>query len=243
MTGQTSMRHGFELASAKVGYDFRVSEDLALAPVVGADLNMFLWQTDNNTTSIALSKAQVATFVYAGLQGRFDIGGTRGGTGMTAGTSTVPVTSAPVPPAPEPVAAPPPAATTTPVAPSIAVSEDIRKQCELAIGSVDKAPKFDFDKSDLTTADYVVLDQIADCFSKGPMKGLNMTLVGRADPRGSVQYNQALGEKRAAAVASYLESRGVGLAQITQTSRGKLDATGHDEAGWANDRRVDILNR
>src|SRR4051812_12716490 len=49
--GQTTMRHGFELASAKIGYDFRVSEDVAIAPVIGADVNLFLWENQNNTVN------------------------------------------------------------------------------------------------------------------------------------------------------------------------------------------------
>jgi hypothetical protein len=28
---------------------------------------------------------------------------------------------------------------------------------------------------------------------------------------------------------------------LSQTSRGALDATGIDEAGWTNDRRVDVM--
>jgi len=237
----TTMRHGFELGAAKVGYDVRLSEDIAIAPVVGADVNLFLWQSVNNGSSSSFTNGQVATVVYSGLQGRFDMGGNRTGTGVTAGTP-LPITSAQVPePTPAPVAATPPP--TTPVAPSIAVSEDIRRQCELSIGAIDKAPKFQFDKAELLPEDYAVLDQIATCFSNGPMKGLNMTLVGRADPRGTVEYNQALGAERANAVATYLEGRGVETAQVSTTSRGKLDATGHDEATWAVDRRVDILNR
>jgi hypothetical protein len=33
----------------------------------------------------------------------------------------------------------------------------------------------------------------------------------------------------------------VSSANAVATSRGALDATGHDETGWAHDRRVDVL--
>ena len=33
---------------------------------------------------------------------------------------------------------------------------------------------------------------------------------------------------------------GLPVDKVTTSSRGKLDASGTDEAGWANDRRVDI---
>jgi hypothetical protein len=69
-TNATVMFHGFDFLTAKVGYDIRPSPDVALAPVIGADLQTFFWA--NGT---ALTTAQVATFIYAGLQGRFDAGG------------------------------------------------------------------------------------------------------------------------------------------------------------------------
>lgn len=73
------MRHGFELASAKVGYDVRLTEDFAFAPIVGADLNLFLWEGPAATGS-----AEGATFVYAGVQGRFDFGLAHGVRGTSA---------------------------------------------------------------------------------------------------------------------------------------------------------------
>lgn len=72
----TTLVHGFELGKATLGYDIRVSPEVALAPLVGIDLNLFVWQ-DQNGVSTALSSAQVGSFVFAGLQGRFDMGGTR----------------------------------------------------------------------------------------------------------------------------------------------------------------------
>jgi hypothetical protein len=74
--GPSMLRHGFELATAQLGYDVRVSDDIALAPVIGADLNLFVWERPLAGSTVALSSAQLNTFIYAGLQGRFDVGGT-----------------------------------------------------------------------------------------------------------------------------------------------------------------------
>jgi hypothetical protein len=71
--GPTVLLHGFELAALNLGYDLRLSEGVAIAPMIGADLNLFLW-ADANGVNRALSTAQVGTFVFAGLQGRFDAG-------------------------------------------------------------------------------------------------------------------------------------------------------------------------
>jgi peptidoglycan-associated lipoprotein len=239
--GTSVMRHGFEALALKIGYDVRVSEDVAIAPVIGADLDVFLWQDSSVGGGQALSTAQVGSFVYAGLQGRFDMGGTRGGVAEPVAWVPAPepqgVTA---PQAQSPIA---PVQETQPVSPSLAASEDVIRACKLDIESIDKAPKFDFDRSDLLPADFDVLKQIAECFTTGPMKDVGLQLVGRADPRGSVAYNQTLGMKRATEVSTYLEQLGVDAARIEKLSRGKLDARGHDQATWAIDRRVDILQR
>ena len=74
----------------------------------------------------------------------------------------------------------------------------------------------------------------------GPLKGKAVSLIGRADPRGTEEYNMGLGSRRASSVGKYLEHLGVGEPQLAVTTRGALDATGTDEASWANDRRVDV---
>jgi outer membrane protein OmpA-like peptidoglycan-associated protein len=230
------LRHGFQAATAKIGYDFRFTEDIAVAPFVGADLNVFVWQ-NAASTSIAMNKAQVATFLYGGLQARFDIGGTRGPQAVAqAPTERMGVTAA----QPE---NPPPEQTeeTKPVSPSIGVSEDVMRECTLKLDSVEKAPKFDYNRSVLLPMDVGMLKQIADCFTTGPLKGERLHLVGRADPRGSMKFNDKLGSRRANEVAAFLEQNGIATSRIDRTTRGKRDATGHDDASWAVDRRVDIL--
>lgn len=123
----------------------------------------------------------------------------------------------------------------------IAVSGEIASACKLTFDHVDRAPKFDFDTSELTAADREILDQIAKCVTTGPLKGRGLKLVGRADPRGEVEYNYVLGGHRAGTVERNLSSLGVSKARLVATSRGELDATGSDEAGWQRDRRVDLL--
>jgi len=120
----------------------------------------------------------------------------------------------------------------------INLSEDIRKACD--IDDTDRAPKFDFDSQQLAGNDRDILAQVARCFTTGPLKGRAMRLVGRADPRDETEYNMNLGEARATSVRSYLASLGVDGGKMSETSRGALDATGHDEVTWRKDRRVDI---
>jgi peptidoglycan-associated lipoprotein len=132
--------------------------------------------------------------------------------------------------------------TSAPVAvtPGIRMSDDLIKACSIQFSSVDQAPKFDFDRAELTADDRAVLDQVARCVTTGPLKGRSLHMVGRADPRGEVEYNMALGEHRASSVEGYLRQLGVEGSKMDISSRGKLDATGTDETTWARDRRVDI---
>ena len=69
-----------------------------------------------------------------------------------------------------------------------------------------------------------------------------MHLIGRTDPRGTEEYNLALGDRRAQSAQKYLGSLGPN-AKLTHSSMGEEQATGTDETGWARDRRVDLQER
>jgi peptidoglycan-associated lipoprotein len=122
--------------------------------------------------------------------------------------------------------------------PAVNVAKDILDACNITIP--DRAPKFDFDSFDLSSSEKEILDQVAKCLTTGPLKGKNVKLIGRADPRGEQEYNMELGENRAHSVKKYMGGLGVEANRMTLTSRGALDATGSDEEGWRKDRRVDI---
>lgn len=136
-------------------------------------------------------------------------------------------------PAARPVVAKP---STSPTTSQIAISDEIRAAC----GIRDEDAYFAFDSAKLRDQDQRVLGQLAACFKTGPLKERNMLLVGRADPRGSAEYNMVLGEHRAQSVGQYLSSLGLASNRMETSSRGKMDAMGTDEPTWALDRRVDV---
>jgi peptidoglycan-associated lipoprotein len=127
--------------------------------------------------------------------------------------------------------------TASPTTSTVAIDGAILQACHI---SADKA-FFPFDSARLEGNDLQTLHAVADCFKNGPLKGRSLKLVGRADPRGDAEYNMVLGESRAGSVASVLTNRGLSSSHISTTSRGEIDATGADEAGWSKDRRVDLL--
>ena len=126
------------------------------------------------------------------------------------------------------------------VSDTLAISGDIIKLCGIKATASAATPTFDYDQDELSQDDRAILDQLATCLTKGPLAGKAVSLIGRADPRGTEEYNLALGSRRAVSVSDYLARLGVGKPQLHQTTRGALDATGTDEASWAKDRRVDI---
>lgn len=73
-------------------------------------------------------------------------------------------------------------------------------------------------------------------------KDARIRVEGNCDERGSSAYNLALGQRRADAVVRALKIYGVKDAQMEAISWGKDKpvATGHDEAAWALNRRVDL---
>jgi peptidoglycan-associated lipoprotein len=135
----------------------------------------------------------------------------------------------------------PAAAQTGPAgSPNVGVSDDLVARCKLKLSSTEDAPKFGFDDSDLLPADRDVLQQIAECLTRGPLQGRSVELIGRTDPRGTDEYNLGLGSKRAYSVKTYLERLGVPAGRLSPTTKGEIDAAGTDEPGWQRDRRVDL---
>jgi len=64
-----------------------------------------------------------------------------------------------------------------------------------------------------------------------------------ADPRGTEEYNLALGERRAQSAAKYISTINTGQTAISVRSVGEEYASGEDEESWANDRRAEFEQR
>ena len=120
---------------------------------------------------------------------------------------------------------------------SIAVSTDVRKACGIA----DIDAYFTFDSARVQSNDKRVLRSLADCFVSGALKGRQMSLIGHADPRGSDDYNLALGGRRADNVKFIIVAENMNASRVSTSSRGAMDATGTNEASWAKDRSVDVM--
>lgn len=97
---------------------------------------------------------------------------------------------------------------------------------------------FDFDKYDIRPGDAALLKENAALLNKYP--NVKVQVEGHCDERGTVEYNLALGERRANHAKNYLVSLGISPARISTISYGKekpLDP-GHNEDAWAKNRRA-----
>ncbi|WP_434708120.1 OmpA family protein [Pseudomonas sp. R1-1] len=103
---------------------------------------------------------------------------------------------------------------------------------------------FDFDKSDLTPAATAQLDTLMDKLRNADV--VSIKVIGHTDSKGSDAYNQALSERRASSVASYLLSQGLAPNKLTSEGRGESEpvADNATDDGRAQNRRVELhINR
>jgi peptidoglycan-associated lipoprotein len=102
---------------------------------------------------------------------------------------------------------------------------------------------FDFDRYYIRDDAKQALEQNARVLKSN--SGMRILIEGHCDERGTVEYNLALGERRAAAARQYLMDLGVEGNRISTVSYGKERpvAFGHDETSWQQNRRAEFVNR
>jgi outer membrane protein OmpA-like peptidoglycan-associated protein len=99
---------------------------------------------------------------------------------------------------------------------------------------------FDFDSAGLRGASRNSLNRIAGIFQKYP--DTKVRVAGYTDSVGSASYNQRLSDRRASAVARYLENLGVRGSRIDAIGYGESEprASNSTAAGRQANRRVEI---
>src|SRR5690606_28157607 len=100
---------------------------------------------------------------------------------------------------------------------------------------------FDYDSATLSTESRKTLADNAEWIRTNA--NVTVQIEGHCDARGSVEYNLALGERRAKAVKSYLVSLGVDSKRMTIISYGeeKPLVTGESDSDYARNRRANFV--
>ena len=112
--------------------------------------------------------------------------------------------------------------------------EEAEVRCEAA-----KA-HFAFDSDAITSDSAAALRAQVDCWLQSDV---TLRIEGHCDERGTIEYNLALGDRRANAVAGWLQAQGIPASRIKAVSYGEERPVdpGHDEAAWAKNRRAEVL--
>ncbi len=111
---------------------------------------------------------------------------------------------------------------------------EFRRTAESALKDV----HFDFDKAEIKENEKAILRDIADFMRKYPQ--VKVGIDGDCDERGTVEYNLALGERRADAAKEYLTGLGVSDSRLSTISYGKEKPVCIESAEpcWGRNRRA-----
>lgn len=131
------------------------------------------------------------------------------------------------------------AAETAPADQGLSDSELMRQKFEAL--RQDNTVYFDFDKDEIK-GQYAQLLQAHAEFLKDH-NAIKVLIEGHTDERGTPEYNISLGERRAKAVAKYLQNLGVDVYQLSVVSYGeeKPADAGHSEDAYAKNRRAVLV--
>jgi len=114
----------------------------------------------------------------------------------------------------------------------------LREQQQSKDGSFAKDIYFEYDSYTIKQSELPKIDAVGNYLKQN--RGVNIVAEGHCDERGTIDYNFALGQKRAEAAKAYLVKMGIDGGRIKTISFGKevpVD-TGHSEDSWARNRRV-----
>ena len=158
--------------------------------------------------------------------------------GMTAIALSLGACGRKVPPAEVPPVEQPPAADANSTDPNSLEVELPALQADLVAKAGSDTVYFGTDEYSLDDASKTTLAAQAQWLIANP--NVRASIEGHADERGTREYNQALGERRANAARDFLVAQGVPTSRLVVTSWGKERpvAQGSNEEAWAQNRRA-----
>lgn len=136
-----------------------------------------------------------------------------------------------------------PSASSASVATPKSADANARDLARKRISSIEPAVYFDFNKFDIKPEFHNTVSAYGNYLAV--MKESKILVEGNADERGTVEYNLALGQKRAEAVSIALQAIGANANNIEAISNGeeKPRNKAKSEAAFAENRRADLIVR
>ena len=102
---------------------------------------------------------------------------------------------------------------------------------------------FEYDSSVVKSGEHANLEAVAAFMSSGANSGVGLLVEGHCDERGTEDYNNSLGERRATALREALIGMGVNPEHVVTRSFGEYKpvAAGHDESSFRKNRRGEFV--
>tara|TARA_Y100000741_G_C18079039_1_gene487858 strand:+ start:80 stop:553 length:474 start_codon:yes stop_codon:yes gene_type:complete len=99
---------------------------------------------------------------------------------------------------------------------------------------------FEYDRFNLTSKSIQALKGVSELMKRNSK--ITISIEGHADERGTREYNLALGQRRAEAVANYLVANGINGNRLITKSYGEERplSLGSNDTAWSKNRRVEI---
>ena len=122
---------------------------------------------------------------------------------------------------------------------------DARRRAEEASARaraiLEEVVHFDYDESDLRADAQEALGRKVPILRSNP--GVRLRIVGHTDERGSLEYNLALGMRRATSVRQFLADFGIDGSRFETTSMGEDSPVsgGSSESAWSQNRRAEFV--
>jgi len=121
------------------------------------------------------------------------------------------------------------------------VQDEAKERAAAAAAKGLQSIYFDFDRAFIRDDAKSIMKANADWLKANP--GVKVRIEGNCDERGTKEYNQALGQRRAASAKKYLTDLGISAKRISLISYGKEKqvCTESNEACWQKNRKDDLV--
>ena len=111
------------------------------------------------------------------------------------------------------------------------------------VPSIDLKVNFEFDSARLDNESILTLKALGRALTNEKLKGHAIQVVGHTDARGAAEYNDALSQRRAAAVVGYIvRNFAVDSSLMSSKGMGERQLLDKNNPGAAVNRRVEIRN-
>lgn len=116
------------------------------------------------------------------------------------------------------------------------------QQASRAMGCEFPTVRFPYNEATLEGSVKSGLEKVAECLKQ---RGGRLVVEGHCDERGTEEYNLALGDRRARAVAEYLKRLGVPANAVEIVSKGETQPLNNssDENAWSENRRAEFIQQ